>query len=44
LKDRRVAILDHTGVVAEALVNAAREKNEREFYDKKTHQQSRRGT
>ena len=39
LKDRRVAIVDHTGVVAGALVSAAREKNGRELFDKKTHQQ-----
>lgn len=39
LKERRVAIIDHTGVVAGALVNAAREKNERELFDKTTHQQ-----
>ena len=39
LKDRRVAVVDHTGVVADFLVNAAREKNEREMFDKKTHQQ-----
>jgi ABC-2 type transport system permease protein len=30
LKDRHVAIIDHTGVVAGALVSAAREKNDRE--------------
>jgi len=39
LKDRRVAVVDHTGVVAGALVSAAREKNDRELFDKKTHQQ-----
>ena len=39
LKDRRVAIVDHTGVVAGHLVIAAREKNDRELFDKKTHQQ-----
>jgi ABC-2 type transport system permease protein len=39
LKDRHVAIVDHTGVVAGALVSAAREKNDRELFDKKTHQQ-----
>ncbi|MGA3019354.1 MAG: ABC transporter permease [Bryobacteraceae bacterium] len=39
LKDRRVAIIDHTGVVADALVSAAREKNDRELSDPKTHQQ-----
>jgi ABC-2 type transport system permease protein len=39
LKDRHVAIVDHTGVVAGALVSAAREKNDRELFDRKTHQQ-----
>ena len=39
LKDRHVAIVDHTGVVAGPLVSAAREKNDRELFDKKTHQQ-----
>jgi len=39
LKDRDIAVIDHTGVVAGALVSAAQEKNERELFDKKTHQQ-----
>jgi len=39
LKDRRVAIVDHTGVVAGPLVSAAREKNGRELFGKITHQQ-----
>ena len=39
LKDRRVAIVDHTGVVAGPLVSAAREKNDRELFGKITHQQ-----
>jgi ABC-2 type transport system permease protein len=39
LKDRHVAIVDHTGIVADAVVNAAREKNDRELFDKRTHQQ-----
>ena len=39
LKDRRVAIIDRTGVVAGALVSAAREKNDRELLDKTTRQQ-----
>jgi ABC-2 type transport system permease protein len=39
LKDRHVAIIDHTGVVADALVSAAREKNARELFDPKTHRQ-----
>jgi ABC-2 type transport system permease protein len=39
LKERRVAIVDHTGVVAGPLASAARDKNDRELFDKKTHQQ-----
>jgi ABC-2 type transport system permease protein len=39
LKDRRVAIVDRTGLVAVPLVSAAREKNDRELFDKKTHRQ-----
>ena len=39
LKDRRVAIVDHTGVVAGPLVSSAREKNDRELFGKITHQQ-----
>jgi ABC-2 type transport system permease protein len=39
LKDRRVAIVDHSGVVARPLVQLAREKNERQLFDKQTHQQ-----
>ena len=39
LKDRRIAIVDHTGIVAGPLVSAAREKNDRELFDRKTHQQ-----
>ncbi len=39
LRDRHIAIVDRTGVVAGPVVNAAREKNERELFDKKTHQQ-----
>jgi hypothetical protein len=39
LKDRHVAIVDHTGVVAGPLVSAAREKNDRELFGKITHQQ-----
>ena len=39
MKDRHVAIVDHTGVVAGPLINAAKEKNNRELIDKKTHQQ-----
>jgi len=39
LKDRRVAIVDHTGVVAAPLAGAAKEKNDREMFEKKTHLQ-----
>src|ERR1039458_2255710 len=39
LKARRVAIIDHSGVVAGPLVSAAREKNDRELFGKITHQQ-----
>ena len=39
LKDRHVGIIDRTGVVAGPLVSAAREKNDRELFDKITHQQ-----
>ena len=39
LADRRVAIIDHTGVVAGPLVSSAREKNDRELFGKITHQQ-----
>ena len=39
LKDRYVAIVDRTGVVAGPLVSVAREKNDRELFGKITHQQ-----
>jgi ABC-2 type transport system permease protein len=39
LKDRHIAILDRTGLVSGALAAAARDKNERDLFDKKTHQQ-----
>jgi ABC-2 type transport system permease protein len=39
LKDRHVAIVDHTGIVAGLLVSAAKEKNDREMFEKKTHLQ-----
>jgi len=39
LKDRHVAIVDRTGVVAGPLVSVAREKNDRELFGKITHQQ-----
>jgi ABC-2 type transport system permease protein len=37
--DRRIAVVDHTGVVGAALVRAAGEKNRKELFDKKTGQQ-----
>src|SRR5262245_59976154 len=39
LKDLHIAVVDHTGVVAGPMVKAARAKNERELFDKKTRQQ-----
>ncbi len=39
LRDRHVAIVDHTGVVAQPLIDAAQEKNKREMFDKTTHRQ-----
>jgi ABC-2 type transport system permease protein len=39
LKEQRIAIIDHTGIVAGPLVSAAQDKNERELFDRKTHQQ-----
>jgi ABC-2 type transport system permease protein len=39
LREKRFAILDHTGVVAEGIVRAAREKNDKELFDKITHRQ-----
>jgi ABC-2 type transport system permease protein len=39
LHDRRIAILDRTGVTAEAIIRAAREKNDKELRDKKTGKQ-----
>jgi len=40
LRDRRIAVLDHTGLVAPFLLRAASEKNAREAYDKFTHAQT----
>ncbi|HTS62615.1 MAG TPA: ABC transporter permease [Candidatus Acidoferrales bacterium] len=34
LHDKRIAILDHTGVAAGAVIRAAREKNDKELFDK----------
>ncbi len=39
LRDKHVAIVDHTGIVGDAVVSAAQEKNQRELFDKKTQQQ-----
>lgn len=39
LADRRIAIVDHTGVVADVVMDAARRKNQRQLYDKQTHAQ-----
>ena len=39
LHDRRIAILDHTGVAAPLIIRAANEKNEKELYEKGTHTQ-----
>jgi len=39
LKDRRIAIVDRTGVVAGSLASAAKEKNDREMFEKRTHLQ-----
>ena len=34
--DKKIAVLDHTGFVAEAIVSAAEERNSKEVYDEKT--------
>jgi ABC-2 type transport system permease protein len=34
--DKKIAVLDHTGFVAEAVVTAAEERNSKEVYDEKT--------
>ena len=39
LRDKNIAILDHTGVAAEPIMRAAREKNGRELFDKTTGKQ-----
>jgi ABC-2 type transport system permease protein len=41
VKPRKVAVLDHTGVVAEALVEAAAKRNSEEIFDKETGEQVR---
>ena len=40
LRDKRIAVLDRTGLVAPALVRAAAEKNAKDAYDKVTHAQT----
>jgi ABC-2 type transport system permease protein len=37
--ERRIAVIDHSGVVGGALIRAASEKNRKELFDKKTGQQ-----
>src|ERR1035438_5755230 len=39
LRDKRIAVLDRTGMVAPALLSAAAEKNAKDAYDKVTHAQ-----
>jgi ABC-2 type transport system permease protein len=40
LRDKRIAVLDRTGLVAPVLARAAAEKNAKEAYDKVTHAQT----
>ena len=40
LRDKRIAVLDRTGLVAPVLARAAAEKNAKESYDKVTHAQT----
>lgn len=40
LRDKCIAVLDHTGLVAPALVRATAEKNAKDSYDKLTHAQT----
>jgi ABC-2 type transport system permease protein len=40
LRDKRIAVLDRTGLVAPVLARAAAEKNSKEAYDKVTHAQT----
>ena len=44
IKERRIAIVDHTGAVAAAVIDAARERNLRELRDKVTGERSSRFT
>jgi len=39
IKERRIAIIDGTGVVAPAVIQAAQEKNAKDLFDKTTHRQ-----
>ena len=39
IKERRIAIIDGTGVVAAAVIQAAQEKNAKDLFDKTTHRQ-----
>jgi ABC-2 type transport system permease protein len=39
IRDRHIAILDHTGAVAQAIIEAADEKNQKDLFDKKTKHQ-----
>jgi ABC-2 type transport system permease protein len=39
IKERRIAIVDGTGVVAAAVIQAAQEKNAKDLFDKITHRQ-----
>jgi ABC-2 type transport system permease protein len=39
IQDRRIAILDHTGVAADALIQAAERKNAKDLFEKKTGRQ-----
>jgi ABC-2 type transport system permease protein len=39
IKERRVAIVDRTGLVASAVIQAAQEKNAEDLFDKATHRQ-----
>jgi ABC-2 type transport system permease protein len=39
IKERRIAIIDSTGVVAPAVIQAAQEQNAKDLFDKTTHRQ-----
>ena len=40
IKDRHIAIIDRTGVVAASVIQAAEEKNAKDIFDKTTHRQT----